>query len=96
LGKAKIWTPEHKAKRLEHLKRLHLSQKGRARPEGLGTPIIQIEVLDLETGIKTIYPSMKEVARFLGCSSSGTISCYFSRNTKKPYRGRYVMKKLSS
>ena len=71
---------------MEHLKRLHLSQKGQARPEGAGTPSIQIEVLDLETGITTIYPSINEVARFMGCSSSGAISCYFSRNTKKPYR----------
>ena len=30
---------------------------GRKRPDGAGCPSVQIEVLDLSTGIKTVYPS---------------------------------------
>jgi len=100
-------SPKLKAKRLEHLKRLNSSpahqeqlkrqaenNKGRARPKGAGKPSIPIEVFDLETGIKTIYSSIKEVALFIGCSS-GTISNYFIHNQKKPFRGRFVMQKLT-
>ena len=54
----------------------------------------QIEVLDLETGIRTIYPSMSELSKLLGIPKS-SISLYFSRNTGKPYKGRYMMTKVS-
>jgi group I intron endonuclease len=67
LGKAKIWTPEHKAKRLEHLKRLNSSHKGRARPEGAGVPSIGIEVFDIENNETTVYPSIRDAARSIGC-----------------------------
>lgn len=79
LAKARTLTPEQKVKRLEklniynsspehqeQLKRLHISIKGRARPSGAGKPSVPIEVFDLETGIKTIYSSIKEVAQFFG------------------------------
>lgn len=82
--KARTRTEQQKTKHLELLKSLHKKQS------------VSIEVLDLERGITTIYSSINELARFLGCSSPGTISSYFSRNTKKPFRGRYVMKKLDN
>lgn len=66
-AKAKFWTPEHKAKRLEHLKRLNLSQKGLARPEGAGVPSVSIEVFDTLNNEATVYPSIREAARFIGC-----------------------------
>jgi hypothetical protein len=56
---------------------------------------ISIEVLDIETNTKTIYSSIKEAAEFIGCRPD-MISRYFTRNTQKPYRGRYILKKLSS
>lgn len=82
--KARTRTDQQKTKHLEQLKSLHKKQS------------VSIEVLDLETGITTIYSSINELSRFLGCSSPGTISSYFSRSTKKPFRGRYVMKKLGN
>ena len=118
-AKAKIWTPEHKAKRLEqlkrlhadpeykakrleHLKRLHSSQehkeqikrlgennKGRTKTEGSGKPSVPIEVLDLETGIKTIYPSISEAAGAVGITQS-SISMAFKR---KPGESSIFMKK---
>lgn len=57
-------SPEH----LEHLKRIHLSMKGRAKPEGAGTPSIPVEVFDTLNNEIRVYPSMKEVARELGVS----------------------------
>jgi group I intron endonuclease len=68
--------------------RMSEAKKGIAKTEGSGRPSVPIEVLDLETGIKTTYDSMGEVARALGtCRSS--ISQYFSRNQQKPFKKRY-------
>lgn len=54
---------------------------------------VKIEVLDIETGIKTVYSSMREAAIKMGVSISG-VKMYFIQNTVKPYKGRYIMKKL--
>jgi group I intron endonuclease len=69
--------------------------KGRIRPEGAGTPSISLEVLDLQTGEKTVYVSMSAFANFLGVPAA-RIASYFSSKTKKPYKGRYEMRKISS
>jgi group I intron endonuclease len=93
---------EYKAKRLKHLKRLHSSQehkeqikrlgennKGRPRTEGSGKPSVPLEVVDLETGIKTIYPSISEAAGAIGITHS-SISMVFKR---KPGESTILMKK---
>ena len=69
--------------------------KGRPRPERAGTPSIQLEVLDLQTGEKTVYVSMSAFANFLGIPAA-RIASYFSSKTQKPYKGRYEMRKISS
>jgi len=56
-------------------------------------PSVPVEVLYRETGIKIIYPSMSEVGEALGVPT-GSIRMYFSRNTQKPYKGRYLLQKL--
>ncbi|PQE31506.1 LAGLIDADG endonuclease (mitochondrion) protein [Rutstroemia sp. NJR-2017a WRK4] len=66
----------------------------RKRAEGTGSPRVPIEVFDKETGIKTTYPSMSGVGKALGVPS-GSIRMYFSRNTQKPYKGRYLLQKLA-
>lgn len=71
-------TEEQKAKRLEHLKNLHASQKGRARPEGAGRPSISLEVFDSQTNQTTIYPSIREAAREVGMGES-SIRTAFTR-----------------
>ena len=68
--------------------------KGRIRAEGAGSPSVPVEVLDQETGVKAIYSSMSEVGEALGVPT-GSIRMYFSRNTQKPYKGRYLLKKLA-
>ena len=84
---------ELKKNNSEALKILHAKLKGRARPEGAGIPAIQIELYDLETQTKTIYPSISETAKAIGISPR-SITRYFSGDTTKPYRGKYFMKKL--
>lgn len=66
---------------------------GHQRPVGAGCPSVQIEVLDLSTEIKTVYPSIHEAARALDIPRS-SISMYFTQNTKKPYKGRYKLSKV--
>ena len=68
--------------------------KGRKRAEGAGSPSVQIEVIDMETGIKTTYPSMSETAQALGVPS-GSIRMYFSRNLQRPFKGKYLLQKIS-
>lgn len=54
----------------------------------------EIEVLDLETNIKTVYPSKRAAARALDINSA-TIDGYFryspKNSKKKPCKGRYVL-----
>lgn len=52
---------------------------------------IGIEVTDLELNTKTVYPSISEAARALNISEiQSSISQYFTKNQKKPCKGRYV------
>ena len=69
--------------------------KGRKRAKGAGSPSEVVEVFDQETEMKTIYPSMSEVGKALDVPS-GSIRMYFSRNTVKPYKGRYLLQKLKA
>ncbi len=74
--------PEEQARRLEHIKRIHLSNKGRARPEGAGTPSVSIEVLDTLTDQITVYTSISEAARAIGVGKS-SIGIAFKRQEEK-------------
>ena len=80
---------------LEETKDLPVIIPKGGKPEGSGLPPVQIEVFDLETTSKTIFPSITEAAKFIGCKVS-TIGSYFTRNQNSPYRGRYYFKKLSN
>lgn len=84
-----------KLKASERMKIIGASFKGRARPEGAGSPSIQIEVLDLETQIKTIYPSRAEASKALGLSPR-SVGRYFSGEISRPYKGRYMIKIFNS
>lgn len=69
--------------------------KGRKRAEGAGTSSVRVEVFDQETGMKTTLFSMSGVGKALGVPS-GSIRMYFSSNTQKAYKGRYLLQKLAS
>jgi hypothetical protein len=55
--------------------------------------LITVEVFDLELNTKTTFGSISEAARALNINQK-TISNYFIRNQKKPYKGRYVFTKI--
>lgn len=76
------------------------AKKGGGKPEGAGRQPVQIEVLDLETGITKYYLSIRDASRDIGVHA-GTISNYLSppngkyssSKPQKPYKGRYIFKK---
>lgn len=53
---------------------------------------VKIEVIDLELNTKTVYTSIHAASRDLNIGHN-TISNYFKRNQKRPYKGRYIFKK---
>lgn len=53
----------------------------------------KIEVTDLEINQKTIYPSVREAARALNINKT-SIHNSFYRNQQKPYKGRFIFRKL--
>jgi len=67
---------------------------GKPKPQGAGNPNQKIEVTDLETqeSPKT-YDSMSEVSKALDIPQ-GSISMYFKQNQKKPYKKRYIFRKV--
>jgi hypothetical protein len=66
---------------------------GQVKPEGSGRPVQRIEVLDLLTNEKLEYGSLGEAALALNIKQP-RISMYFSNDQKKPYKGRYIFKKI--
>ena len=66
---------------------------GREKTEGSGSPSQKIEVFDKKENQTTTYGSISETARVLGINQQA-ISNYFLRNQKKPYKGRYIFKKI--
>ena len=54
---------------------------------------IKIEVTDLELNTITSYTSIHSVARALGIGHN-TISNFFKRNQTRPYKARYIFKKI--
>lgn len=66
---------------------------GTMKPKRSGRPSQKIEVLDLLTNEKIEYESISAASLTLNIKVH-IISMYFSYNQKKPYKGRYVKKKL--
>ena len=54
---------------------------------------IKIEVTDLELNTITSYTSIHSAAKALGIGHK-TITKFFSRNQSRPYKGRYIFKKI--
>nr|QCW06955.1 hypothetical protein [Drechslerella brochopaga] len=54
---------------------------------------IKISVFDIKKNTTTFYDSMSEAARALKIKQY-LISKYFNRNQQKPYKGRYIFKKI--
>lgn len=77
--------------------RIKISTSKKGKPKVLGGSALlakRILVLDLETNISTEYDSRKSAAKALNIPVS-RFSMYFSRNQKKPFKGRYVFKEIA-
>ena len=68
------------------------TRKGKPKIEGSGSPSQAIEVTDIKNNTTTSYNSISEAARALNIFQV-VISKYFSRNQKKPYKGKYTFTK---
>jgi NUMOD1 domain len=66
---------------------------GKPRPAGSGRPSQQIEVLDKETNLIPTYDSISAAARALDIRREA-IKNYFAQNQQKPYKNRYIFKKI--
>jgi hypothetical protein len=68
-------------------------KQGQARPLGAGKPSQQIEVTDIKNNKTTCYDSFANAAKALNIKYL-VISNYFRQNQQKPYKKRYIFKKL--
>lgn len=93
----RVHTEEVKAKiSLAQIGRKHSEEtkakfKDRIRSERSGIPKVSIEVFDQETGIKTIYPSIREAARVLEIDPA-SVSKYLSKGSVHLFKGRFSFK----
>lgn len=53
----------------------------------------KIEIFDKDKNETTTHDSIRAAARALNIKQS-RIATYFSQNQKKPYKGRYIFKKI--
>jgi group I intron endonuclease len=56
---------------------------------------LMISVTDILTNIETIYDSVNQAEKALDFSS-GQISQYFNKDQKKPFKKRYILKKIEN
>lgn len=68
---------------------------GKPRAIGAGKPSQTISVIDIVKNTETTYISFSEAAVALGIRRIA-ISTYISRNQQKPFKERYIFKRLSS
>jgi group I intron endonuclease len=79
--------------------KMSVAKKGKNHPmfgkknTGSQPHTIKIKVTDIELNTNIIYASMHEAARTLNISQA-IISGYFRNKQKKPYKGRYIFKKI--
>lgn len=66
---------------------------GKARSEGSGRPSQRISVLNVINNNTSVYDSINAAALALGIKPT-VISKYFINNQKKPYKGKYIFKKV--
>jgi len=77
----------------ETKRKMSEARRGRNKIEGSGIPSQKIEVFDNEENQTTTYDSISEAARALDIRTS-RISDFFTRNQKKPFKGRYIFTRI--
>ena len=77
----------------ETRKKMSDTQKGRDNRDQNQPHSQKIEVIDQETNERTYHDSINAAARALDIKQPIIVK-YFSRNQQKPYKGRYIFKKV--
>lgn len=98
--KNRVMTAEHKALLVKHLKKLantdEHKERGRLHMIKLNKlKGFSIEVIDTKTQETTIYPSLREAARTIGCSHcsiSNVIKNFQEKGVKRLLKNRYFIK----
>lgn len=80
----------HSAETREKISAARLGQRS---PKGAGRPCQAIEVFDIENNLTTSYDSINAAASALGISPD-SIRSTFRKNRQKPYKKRYIFKKI--
>jgi group I intron endonuclease len=91
--KGKNHTLKTREKISEALKGENHPMYGKPKPKGAGSPAKKCSVFDKNTNETIVYESISEAARALNIKKS-IIDLYFIKNQIKPYKGRYIFKKL--
>jgi len=76
------------------LKKIRISLLGNQRAVGGERKLTPIKVIDNLTGVKTEYPSITLAAKALKVPK-GSLTGYFSKGTETPFKGRYVLTKIT-
>ena len=97
--KARVWSDEHKAKRLEGLKTLNASPESRERLLNYNAArSTRVEVLDILNGNRTEYPSVREAARAIECADTSigyVLKILNQKGEHKAIKNRYLVRPLS-
>jgi len=76
------------------IEKIRISLIGNQRAVGGIRKLTPIKVIDSLTGIKTEYPSITLAAKALKVPK-GSLTGYFSKGTDSPFKGRYVLTKVT-
>jgi GIY-YIG catalytic domain len=76
------------------IEKIRISLLGNQRAVGGERKLTPIKVIDNLTGIKSEYPSITLAAKALKVPK-GSITGYFSKGTESPFKGRYVLTKVT-
>jgi len=95
IEKMSAWvrSKEYKKKISESLTGIKKSKESKLKALLSNPNSTKIEVTDWKLDTKTLYHSIREAARALDINNK-TISNFLRNNQKKPYKGRYIFKKI--
>lgn len=77
----------------ETLAKMSAARLNKSRPEGSGSPLKRIVVLNVLTNERTEYESISAAAKALNIRKS-TISLFLANNQQKPYKNLFIFKEI--
>lgn len=85
----------------KHLKGKFKTMKGKYVCKYVGLEIRSnvptgVEITNIETNKVDIFPTLSSAAKYLGNSSASALSAYFRDKRTKPFKGKYLLRKIES